>query len=68
MIELTIDSIAFAITPIALSEPCQVVAIHAELKLIDCQGIEPRRVLAPGKPDRFGSPPGSLGGQISMFS
>jgi len=63
MIELTIDSTAFATTPIPLSEPCRVVATHAGRKQFDCQGSEIKPILAPGKPDLFRSNPlaGPLG-------
>ena len=43
MIELTIDSTAFAITPVPLSEPWRVVATHAGRKQADCQGNERTR-------------------------
>jgi hypothetical protein len=43
MIELTIDSTAFAITPVPLSEPWRVVATHAGRKQTDCQGSERTR-------------------------
>src|ERR1017187_1611332 len=38
MIELTIDSTAFAITPVPLSEPWRVFATHTGRKQTDCQG------------------------------
>src|ERR1039457_4618268 len=40
MIELTIDSTAFAITPVPLSEPWRVFATHTGRKQTDCQGRE----------------------------
>src|SRR5215471_5080768 len=50
MIELTIDSTAFATTPIPLSEPCRVVATHAGRKQFDCQGSESSRFWLPASP------------------
>ena len=43
MTELTIDSTAFAITPVPLSEPWRVAATHAGRKQADCQGSERTR-------------------------
>src|SRR5260370_5699369 len=43
MIELTVDSTVFAITPIPLSEPQRVAVTHARRKQTDCLGSERTR-------------------------